>query len=104
MNISYSKIEGPPEPPGPPQPHEIDCECDESIYFVPHPNSCEHYFICARGESFLIDCAPGFYFDPVNNWCDFSEKVECAANTTTNEFEKKPESMHVMPIILTPLF
>jgi hypothetical protein len=76
-------IEGPEEPEGPPEPHEIDCDCAESIYFVAHPNSCEHYFICSFGRSILLDCAPGFWFDPVNFWCDHPEAIECAAANST---------------------
>lgn len=90
---------------------------------MPHPNSCEHYFICHRGQSIILDCAPGFYFDPENNWCDFADNVQCGANTTTeippsttrppcqnpgfncsaNEVEIEEEAK-LRPIILTPVF
>lgn len=66
-----------PDGPDCPKPHEIDCELEDGIYFEPHPNSCEHYFICSFGESLLLDCAPGFYYDAENNWCDVAENVKC---------------------------
>lgn len=102
------KVEGKPEPEGPPEPHEIDCDCKESISFEPHPNSCEHYFICAFGESILLDCAPGFWFDPINFWCDNPEDVKCAANSTEPiegpvSIGKRPE-LSLPPVILTPIF
>ncbi|KAJ6646170.1 Peritrophin-1 [Pseudolycoriella hygida] len=95
-------IEGKPEPPGPPLPHEVDCDCADSIFFVPHPNSCEHYFICARGQSHMIDCAPGFYFDSKNNWCDHPENVECGASNSTTT--TGPPGDDVAPPPVTPFF
>jgi len=65
-----------PDEPSPPKPHEIECN-QEGIYFAPHPNSCQHYFICARGESVLLECAPDFWWDDNHNWCDAPENTQC---------------------------
>jgi len=69
-----------PDGPSAPQPHEIDCDSEEGIYFVSHPNSCQHYFICARGESVLLECAPDFWWDNNHNWCDAPENTECTSD------------------------
>lgn len=52
--IFYDQIEDQPDVPDCPDPIEI--ECGEGIYLVPHPYSCEHFFICANGSSALFDC------------------------------------------------
>jgi len=63
-----------PEEPELPQPEEIYCK--DGIYFEEHPNSCEHYFICAYGYSILLSCAKGFQYDTENYWCNFADNIQ----------------------------
>lgn len=56
---------------------EIECPSDDGFYFVPHPKTCEYYFVCINGISELLRCAPGLYWDALNNRCDFPEIAFC---------------------------
>lgn len=55
-----------------------DIECPETgLAWIPHPQSCHHYFLCFDGDSDLRTCAPGLNFDPITNTCNFEDLVEC---------------------------
>lgn len=55
----------------------MDCEQNEFLIFHPHPQSCEHYFMCVNGESTLRFCAPGLHFDTRFDRCDDPQHVQC---------------------------
>lgn len=66
-------------PPGYPEMSETDkCPQDATtISFLEHPESCEFYFLCSRGESLLRRCPAGLWFDINTSTCNKKENVEC---------------------------
>lgn len=52
-------------------------ECTEGLYFRPHPTTCEYFFLCANGESVLMQCAPGLKFDSVTAKCTQPDDATC---------------------------
>lgn len=70
------EVEPTPEPETEPGEIEIDCP-DTGVFWVPHPKSCNYYFMCWDGQSVLRNCAPGLYFDSLNNRCDSPANALC---------------------------
>jgi len=62
-----------PTPPG-----EINC-LPNVVSFHPFPGggNCDYYVMCACGVEVLLQCAPGLYFDPSINNCNFIQLVPC---------------------------
>ncbi|GJQ81026.1 hypothetical protein Trydic_g21838, partial [Trypoxylus dichotomus] len=59
---------------------------DSGMSFHPHPSSCSKFIQCNNGEVLVINCAAGFYFDPIRGHCYFADQVDCvldAPETTT---------------------
>ncbi|CAG7684078.1 unnamed protein product [Allacma fusca] len=50
---------------------------DNEISFQPFPGKCDTYILCACGAEVLQHCAPGLYFDPKINSCNFIQLVDC---------------------------
>ncbi|XP_053674000.1 peritrophin-44-like [Anopheles nili] len=47
------------------------------IVYLPGVDSCEEYFICQSGMAVQKFCAPGLYWDSINERCDFSQNISC---------------------------
>ena len=45
--------------------------------FLPDDTDCSSYFVCFRGNAISRDCATGFWWDVVYNWCTIPEEVTC---------------------------
>lgn len=55
-----------------------DLTCpDTGVEFLPHPKSCRTYFMCISGIANQLQCAPGFYWNEIHNYCDVEENVVC---------------------------
>lgn len=54
------------------------------LVFHPHVDDCTRYFLCHNGTPIRRECAPGFFWDIVYDWCDFPERVTCDPNTGNN--------------------
>ncbi|XP_021948980.1 uncharacterized protein LOC110846509 [Folsomia candida] len=52
------------------------CQPNE-VTFRPFPTDCTFYTMCACGANVLLQCAPGLYFDPSINNCNFMQLVSC---------------------------
>lgn len=65
---------------------EIDCpiESINRLMFVPHPQSCQFYFICFNNRSHLASCARSLLFDHIFGECFFSEFARCYPGSTFN--------------------
>ncbi|XP_058834506.1 probable endochitinase [Topomyia yanbarensis] len=52
-------------------------ECSTEGIF-PSPNSCQEYYVCTSdGRRFNFSCPDGLWFDPVFNFCNWPEQVNC---------------------------
>jgi hypothetical protein len=61
------------------------CEGMAQWTFVPRPNGgCGAYYRCENGVGVPLDCPDGFYFDVVNQKCNFPELTECDSNGDNN--------------------
>lgn len=77
--------EGPPAPPPPPPPVDPEIttiECPppgepDSLDHIPHPTSCQHYFICVNGQAHLRACSADFVFDVIFERCDLATRGTC---------------------------
>lgn len=73
------EVEVTPEPET--EPGEVEIECPEAgIFWIPHPNTCEYYFMCVNGTPILHHCSPGLFWDSANNRCDVKENAVCSIN------------------------
>ncbi|CBY12903.1 unnamed protein product [Oikopleura dioica] len=45
--------------------------------FYPHPELCDHYYLCDNGGNVDFTCPPGTYWDTANNYCDFANTIDC---------------------------
>lgn len=54
---------------------------DNEVSFHPFPGMCQFYTMCACGAQVLLQCAPGLYFDPSINNCNFIQLVPCENGT-----------------------
>lgn len=50
-------------------------------YSYPHPESCNHYFMCINGVSALLDCGQALRFDIASQQCALPEKSICLQKT-----------------------
>lgn len=78
------------------------CFCDEYGYGTrgpklrPHP-SCQRYLSCyndtdpaSPAEATIMQCEPGYVFDPVTEVCFFKDSVDCTGRRTDNLGEAVP--------------
>lgn len=65
-----------PDPETPPPIDTIQCP-DDGFYYRPHPTTCEYYFLCANGESTMMQCAPGLKFDTKTDRCTLADDATC---------------------------
>ncbi|XP_058827400.1 uncharacterized protein LOC131687339 [Topomyia yanbarensis] len=63
----------------PPAPPEVMVECEESVQLqnLRHPELCNVYYRCVRGNIFPRQCQPGLFFDEVKQACNLAELVDC---------------------------
>ncbi|ETN63919.1 hypothetical protein AND_004354 [Anopheles darlingi] len=47
------------------------------IVYRPSVVRCDEYFICQSGMAIQKLCAPGLYWDPIQERCDLSQNVSC---------------------------
>nr|ACN62985.1 peritrophin [Popillia japonica] len=70
----------------------IEFQCpDNSQTFYKHPKSCEKFIECNHGMAEEVDCFAGTYFNPLTNYCDFPENVECIIEESVEIPEPEPE-------------
>ncbi len=91
---------GPPPttlPPTPSLPNVTETECPDwpGIVYVPHPEDCQHYFICFHGRFQLFRCADGLLFDTVSGQCDIESRAQCFSNSSKPTTAQKPEETTV---------
>ena len=49
-----------------------------------HTSLCTKYFACSNGLTYVMDCAPGTYYNAKKNYCDFPYNVDCPARKSNN--------------------
>lgn len=54
------------------------CSSGNGIY--PNPSNCNQFYQCGSGSPFLMSCAPGLNFDPVNKICNWLSAVTCSTS------------------------
>ena len=42
------------------------------------PTRCDGFIICDYGTAFYMDCPANLWYDPINDQCNYPEKVNCA--------------------------
>lgn len=66
-----------PSPEPEPEP-DVEVKClHEGFHHIPHPTSCEYFFICSNFEAILQKCAPGLHWDTLTNRCDNPNVAIC---------------------------
>ncbi|XP_017861871.1 PREDICTED: uncharacterized protein LOC108613128 isoform X2 [Drosophila arizonae] len=61
-------------------PEHIECR-HFGAYFLPHPTSCQLYFICAYGHLHRHQCGRGTHWNYRSSECQLSSVAECYANS-----------------------
>ena len=59
------------------------CQPNE-VTFHEFPGLCQYYTMCACSSEVLLQCAPGLYFDPTINNCNFQQLVNCENTADVN--------------------
>lgn len=49
------------------------------VQMVPHPEDCDKYFACARGQGLQLQCGRDLLFNQLTNTCDHHENVYCVS-------------------------
>ena len=57
--------------------YENPCQLNEELYFVPHPNECNKYYMCNFQQGGLFTCPANLQFNPDLNVCDYPDVVGC---------------------------
>ena len=57
--------------------YENPCQLNEELYFVPHPNECNKYYMCNFQQGGLFTCPANLQFNPDLNVCDYPNVVGC---------------------------
>ncbi|CAK1593527.1 unnamed protein product [Parnassius mnemosyne] len=58
-----------------------DCPSDfDQHKLLPHETECNKFYQCVFGEKVERECAPGTYFNPKLEVCDWPRNVECAGS------------------------
>lgn len=89
---------------------EIDSECTinsewchptDNIppFFVASSRDCTSYYLCMRNEWLGLTCAPGFFFDANNRWCQVPDEVDCSVNMKLKFFSLKVLNNYLQPSI-----
>ena len=53
---------------------------DVAPFFITDTRDCTSYYLCMRNAWLELTCAPGFFFDVHNRWCQVPEEVECVVS------------------------
>ncbi|XP_063370680.1 mucin-17-like [Cydia amplana] len=79
------------------------CPADFDVHkLLPHDYECAKFYYCVFGEKVERDCAPGTYFSPALQVCDFPENVVCvgkAGSSIEASSEEKSASEEVGPTL-----
>lgn len=50
---------------------------DEHRHYA-DPKDCSRYYECHQGQAVAYSCPEGFFFNDVDEVCDFPENVQCS--------------------------
>ena len=56
---------------------QYPCQSYEELYFVPHPNDCNKYYMCNFHHAALFTCPANLQFNPDLDVCDYPDVVGC---------------------------
>jgi hypothetical protein len=56
------------------------CDKRDKPYFLPHKSSISQFYVCVKGQLFLLNCPSGYQFD--------SELDQCVRKTIEYDIEK----------------
>lgn len=62
----------------------LSCERRDKPYFLPHKIEPSQFYVCVKGQLFLLNCPSGYRFD--------SEADQCVRKTVQNDIQ---ESMFI---------
>ena len=69
------------------------CEKRDKPYFLPHKIEASQFYVCVKGQLFLLNCPSGYRFD--------SEADQCVRKTLQNDIQ---ESMFIdHQYVISPL-
>ncbi|XP_055595394.1 protein obstructor-E-like [Uranotaenia lowii] len=57
-------------------PKTVTCTGD-SAYWVEHPKSCRHYYLCYKSKAILKRCDEGLYWDHGTGSCNYAGRSSC---------------------------
>jgi len=69
-------------------PRHIECR-HFGAYFLPHPNNCQLYFICAYGHLHRHQCGEGTLWNYKSSECQLSVNAACYGNSNSNSHPSK---------------
>lgn len=74
---------------------DVDCPAD-GLHWLPHPDSCAHFFICYAGQGTLQRCANNLYWNVITEVCDVADNVVCDIECPETGFSwiAHPQSCH----------
>lgn len=59
-------------------PKEVQEKCDsQGSKFIRHPERCDVFYRCAKGQLFGRMCQQGLLFDETVGLCNLADEVEC---------------------------
>lgn len=67
------------EEPSPPTPSSL-CEKRDKPYFLPHKYEISKFYVCVKGQLFLLNCPSGYRFN--------KEADQCLRKTAEDEIEE----------------
>ncbi|KAL7732982.1 hypothetical protein ACLKA6_002792 [Drosophila palustris] len=79
-------------------PQHIECR-HFGAYFLPHPNNCQLYFICAYGHLHRHQCGIGTLWNYKSSECQLSVKAECYGNNKNNSTLQPGKQPMLQPAI-----
>ncbi|CAF1015050.1 unnamed protein product [Adineta steineri] len=65
------------------------CEKRDKPYFLPHKSDTSKFYVCVKGQLFLLNCPTNYRFD--------SEIDQCIRKIIENEIEEKPKKPILIP-------
>jgi hypothetical protein len=65
-------------------PDDVDPRCtDGEISYWPHPESCNKYIECYRGDSYEMTCPTNLYYSDEHKKCTNANESECCKNNSS---------------------
>ncbi|CAF0916351.1 unnamed protein product [Adineta ricciae] len=65
------------------------CEQRDKPYFLPHKSNISQFYVCVKGQLFLLNCPSGYRFDEEHN--------QCVHKTIENATKQKPNKPVLTP-------